>query len=124
MYEFSLARSVNNTLLKLCQKSGWSRVRHIVLKIGGMRKVNPELITFIFNLISLGTPAEGANFSILFLPNRTESMKATQSISTTIEVAIATIAVGASPVGPRTAMQVAIAIPLFLYEAMRMSVTL
>ena len=68
MYEFSLARSVNNTILKLCQNSGWSRVRHILLKIGGLRKVNPELMTFIFNLISLGTPLEGANFSILFLP--------------------------------------------------------
>ena len=68
MYEFSLARSVNNTVLNLCRRSGWDRVRHIVLKMGGLRKVDPELMTFIFSMISLGTPTEGANFSILFLP--------------------------------------------------------
>ena len=68
MYEFALARSVNNVVLQMCEKSGWTRVRHIVLKIGGMRKVNPELMTFIFSLISLGTPTEGAIFSIMFLP--------------------------------------------------------
>ena len=68
MYELSLARSVSNTVLGLCEKSGWSRVRHVVLKIGGMRRVNPELMSFIFGMLSLGTPAEGANFSIMFLP--------------------------------------------------------
>jgi hydrogenase nickel incorporation protein HypA/HybF len=68
MYEFSLANSVSNAVLTLCRKSGWNRVRHIVLKIGGMRRVNPELMTFIFDMLALGTPAEGANFSVMFLP--------------------------------------------------------
>ena len=68
MYEFSLAKTLSSTLQGLCKKSGWSRVRHIVLKIGGMRGVNPELMSFVFGLMSLGTPAEGANFSIMFMP--------------------------------------------------------
>ncbi|MBR1673174.1 MAG: hydrogenase maturation nickel metallochaperone HypA [Fretibacterium sp.] len=68
MYEFSLTRSVNNAVLSLCEKSGWSRVRHIVLKIGGLRKVNLELMAFIFSVISKGTQTEGANFSIMELP--------------------------------------------------------
>lgn len=41
-------------------------------------------------------------------------MKITQQISTTIEVAIATIASGARPVGASTAMHMAMAMPLFL----------
>ena len=68
MYEFSLTRSVNNAVLSLCEKSGWSRVRHIVLKLGGLRKVNLELMAFIFDVISRGTRTEGANFSIMSLP--------------------------------------------------------
>ena len=68
MYEFSLTRSVNNAVLGLCQRSGWGRVRHIVVKIGGMRKVNPELMTFAFNVVSQGTPTEGASLSIMLLP--------------------------------------------------------
>ena len=68
VYEFSLTRSVNNAVLSLCKKSGWSRVRHIVLKIGGLRRVNPELMAFIFDAISKGTQTEGANLSIMYLP--------------------------------------------------------
>ena len=68
VYEFSLTRSVNNAVLSLCEKSGWSRVRHIVLKLGGLRKVNLELMAFIFDVISRGTRTEGANFSIMYLP--------------------------------------------------------
>lgn len=54
--------------------------------------------------------------------NRTESMNMTQHISTTMDVAMATIAVAA--MGPSVAAHMAIAMPLFLYEAMRMSATL
>ena len=68
VYEFSLTQSVNNAVLSLCKQAGWSRVRHIVLKLGGLRKVNLELMTFIFDVISKGTQTEGANFSIMYLP--------------------------------------------------------
>ena len=68
MYEFSLTRSVNNAVLSLCKQSGWGRVRHIVVKIGGMRKVNPELMAFAFNVISQGTPTEGASLAVMILP--------------------------------------------------------
>lgn len=68
MYEFTLTKSVNNAILNLCRQSGWDRVRHIVLKIGGMRKVNPELMSSAFDVISQGTRTEGASFSIMTLP--------------------------------------------------------
>lgn len=43
-------------------------MRHILFKIGGLRQVNPELMSFIFSVVSQGTPTEGADFSIMALP--------------------------------------------------------
>ena len=68
MYELSLTESVNNAILDLCARSGWKRVRRIVLKVGGMRKANPELMSFAFSAVSKGTPTEGALLSILSMP--------------------------------------------------------
>ena len=68
MYEFSLTNSVNNTVQNLCRLSGWSKVRRIMLKVGGMRQVNPELMTFIFAAVSKDTPAEGAILSVMIMP--------------------------------------------------------
>ena len=39
-----------------------------MLKIGGMRKVNPELMAFIFAAVSKDTPAEGAILSVMIIP--------------------------------------------------------
>ena len=68
MYEYSLTNSVNNAVLSLCKKAGWSKVNRIMVKIGGMRPVNPELMAFIFAALSKDTPAEGAIFSIMLIP--------------------------------------------------------
>ena len=68
MYEFSLTHSVNDAVQNLCRLSGWRKVRRILLKIGGMRKVNPELMSFIFAALSKDTPAEGAILSVMILP--------------------------------------------------------
>ena len=68
MYEYSLTNSVNNAVLSLCRRSGWSKVNRIMVKIGGMRPVNPELMTFIFSSLSKGTPAEGALLTIMIIP--------------------------------------------------------
>lgn len=68
LYEFSLTHSVNDAVQNLCRRSGWRKVRRILLKIGGMRKVNPELMSFIFAALSKDTPAEGAILSVMMLP--------------------------------------------------------
>ena len=68
MYEFSLTHSVNDAVQNLCRRSGWRKVRRILLKVGGMRKVNPELMSFIFAALSKDTPAEGALLSVMMLP--------------------------------------------------------
>jgi len=68
VYEFSLTNSVARTVLKLCQDSGWKKVRRIMVKVGGLRRINPELMSFIFTAMSKGTPAEGAVLSVLMIP--------------------------------------------------------
>lgn len=39
-----------------------------MVKVGGMQKVNPELMSFIFAAVSKDTPAEGAMLSVMMLP--------------------------------------------------------
>ena len=38
------------------------------MKIGGMCKVNPELMSFIVYVLSKDTPAEGELLSVMILP--------------------------------------------------------
>ncbi len=68
MHELSLAEAVNNTIKELCERSAWTRVRRIVLKVGHMRQVDPELLLFAFDVVSKGTLSEGAELSVLELP--------------------------------------------------------
>jgi len=68
MHELSLAENINNTIKNMCERSAWTRVRRIVLKVGYMRQVDPELLSFAFDVVSKGTVSEGAEVSILALP--------------------------------------------------------
>jgi len=68
LYEFSLTNAVAGTVLKLCRDSGWTKVRRILVKVGDLRHINPELMSFIFAAMSKGTPAEGAVLSVLIIP--------------------------------------------------------
>ena len=54
--------------MKLCQDTGWKKIRRLMVKVGGMRPINPELMSFIFAAMSKGTPAEGAVMSVLIIP--------------------------------------------------------
>ena len=68
MHELSLAEKINSTIKNLCERSDWTRVRRIVLKVGHMRQVDPELLSFAFDVVAKGTVSEGAKVSILELP--------------------------------------------------------
>ncbi|MBQ7168422.1 MAG: hydrogenase maturation nickel metallochaperone HypA [Synergistaceae bacterium] len=68
MFEFTLTNSVNNALQRLCRDTGWRKVRRVMVKVGGVRNVNPELMAFIFSAVSKDTPAEGALLSVMLLP--------------------------------------------------------
>ena len=68
MHELSLAEAVNNSIKEICERSSWTRVRRVVLKVGCMRQVDPELLLFAFDVVSKGTLSDGADLSILALP--------------------------------------------------------
>ena len=68
MHELSLAEAVNNTIKELCRRSTWSRVRRVILKVGRLRQVDPELLSFAFSVVGKGTVTEGSEFSVLELP--------------------------------------------------------
>ena len=68
MHELSLAEKINNTIENLCERSGWVCVRRVVLKVGRMRQVDPELLTFAFDVVAKGTVSEGAQVSVMELP--------------------------------------------------------
>lgn len=68
MYEFQLTGKINNVIQNLCWRYNFRKVNRILLKAGAMRKINPELMTFIFASISQGTPAEGAMLSVMIIP--------------------------------------------------------
>lgn len=68
MYEFTLTNSVNNAIQRLCRQTGWKKIKRVMLRVGGVRDVNPELIAFIFAAVAKDTPAEGAILSVMILP--------------------------------------------------------
>ena len=68
MHELSIAEKISNTIKGMCERSGWTRVRRIVLKVGHMRQVDPELLSFAFDVVAKGTVSEGAEVSVMELP--------------------------------------------------------
>ncbi len=68
MHELSMALSLNNAIEELCARSGWTRVNRLILKFGGLRQVNPELLAFAFEVVSKGTVTEGARLSVIEIP--------------------------------------------------------
>ena len=68
MHELSLAENISKTIKDLCERSAWTRVRRVVLKVGHMRQVDPELLSFAFDVVSKGSVLEGAEVSVMELP--------------------------------------------------------
>ena len=68
MYEFTLTNTVNDALQRLCREEGWAKINRVMLRVGGAREINPELMAFIFAAVSKDTPAEGAILSVMFIP--------------------------------------------------------
>ena len=68
MYEFQLTNRINIAVQEVCRQFRLKRVSRILLKVGALRNVNAELVTFIFASLSRGTPAEGALMSVMYIP--------------------------------------------------------
>ena len=54
--------------MDLCRQTGLTKIHRVILKIGNMKNVNPDLIISIFSMLSKNSPIEGANLLILSIP--------------------------------------------------------
>ena len=68
MYEFQLTNKLNNTVQELCRLFRLNKVNKVLVKIGALRRVNPEVMSFIFSEVSRGTPADEAMLSVMIIP--------------------------------------------------------
>ena len=65
MHELSIAESVVRIA---CEHAGGRRVTRVELKVGHLRQVVPDALAFGFELVAVGTAAEGAELAIEQVP--------------------------------------------------------
>jgi hydrogenase nickel incorporation protein HypA/HybF len=65
MHELAIAQSVIEIA---CRHAAGRRVSRVNLKIGHLRQVVPSALTFSFDVVAEGTPAEGAELAIEAVP--------------------------------------------------------
>jgi hydrogenase nickel incorporation protein HypA/HybF len=68
MHELSITQSMLNLVLEQAGKAKANKVGKINLVIGGMTGVVGECVQFYFDLLSKGTPADGAALAIKAVP--------------------------------------------------------
>ncbi|GAB1399173.1 hydrogenase maturation nickel metallochaperone HypA [Aminivibrio sp.] len=68
MHEVSLVESIVTALEKMMEEEGWTRVTEVRLRIGVLRQVNPEILSFAFETVTKGTPLEGARLFVTDVP--------------------------------------------------------
>jgi hydrogenase nickel incorporation protein HypA/HybF len=68
MHELSATESILSLVIDEAAKAGASRITRISLKIGEWSTFVPDSVQFCFELISGGTPAEGAELAIEQVP--------------------------------------------------------
>ncbi len=68
MHEMGIMESALTLVRCHAEENKARRVSRIVLRIGALAGVEPESLRFAFDVISRGTPAEGAIFDIESVP--------------------------------------------------------
>jgi hydrogenase nickel incorporation protein HypA/HybF len=68
MHEASLASSLLETVQATAADHGMIRVTGLVLRVGGLTMVVPELLRTAFDLAARGSLAEGATLDIVAVP--------------------------------------------------------
>ena len=71
MHELSLVASVFDVLEEKAREHGAARVVRVVLKVGVMAGVVPDLLESAFDIYKKGTLADGARLEIVAVPVRT-----------------------------------------------------
>lgn len=68
MHEFSLVESIVESLLSMQRAEGWERIAKIHLRVGVLRQVFPDIMTFAFETVTRGTSLEGARLVVEEVP--------------------------------------------------------
>ena len=68
MHELSVMTSALEIALEQTRRQGASRIHSITLRIGELSGVVPEALTFAFEAVTAGTPAEGALLVVEAVP--------------------------------------------------------
>ena len=68
MHEMSIAQSLINILQEEMEKHGAKTLRSVRLSIGEMSAIVPESLSFCFEIITQGTPLEGARLLMDRIP--------------------------------------------------------
>jgi hydrogenase nickel incorporation protein HypA/HybF len=70
MHEMSLAEAVVRIVTDKARVAGAVRIRVVRLEIGALGHVEPAALSFAFEAVAPGTPAEGARLEITRAPGR------------------------------------------------------
>jgi hydrogenase nickel incorporation protein HypA/HybF len=70
MHELSLMRSMVGLIEESARRERFARVLRISLEVGALCNVEPEALTFCFDLVARGTLAERAAFDVQVAPAR------------------------------------------------------
>ncbi len=70
MHELGIMESAMSTVLAQARDHGARQVHRIVLRIGALAGVEPQALRFAFEIVSRGTPADGAELSVETVPAR------------------------------------------------------
>ena len=70
MHEMSLAEGIRGIVLDQARTHGFARVNVLRLEIGRFAGVEPAALTFAFDVVMRGSPAEGARLELIDLPGR------------------------------------------------------
>jgi hydrogenase nickel incorporation protein HypA/HybF len=70
MHEMSIAQSLINILQEEMAKNGAATLRSVRLSVGEMTAIVPESLSFCFEIITQGTPFEGAKLLMDRIPLR------------------------------------------------------
>ena len=68
MHEMSLAEGVLQLVEETARREGAKRVKLVVLEIGRMSSVQPEALTFCFDVVTRNSVLEGAALEIVDVP--------------------------------------------------------
>ncbi|MFN7551409.1 MAG: hydrogenase maturation nickel metallochaperone HypA [Pseudomonadota bacterium] len=68
MHELSLCHELARMIAERAASEGFTRVRRVVLEIGGLSHVLPDAMAFGFDVATRGGPADGATLDILRPP--------------------------------------------------------